>query len=150
MARPTFDRDKALQVVIDAEHLGDAGAAKKHRISVRTVIRYRERVRADPKLSEAVLAEKASNMKAWRGQLEAARQKLLTRVVELAANSDNLFHVSGALKIVADATNADQVITVLGGNGGGLGGASAEPTQPGAAVAEAPRRALGLLQGGRP
>ena len=145
--RGKVDEDKLKQVVIDAEHLGDAKAAKKHRISVRTVIRYRNRVRDDTSLSGAVIAEKAAMMDTWRDQLVAARQRLLTRVVTLAGTSDNLFHVSGALKIVADAANADEIAEQLGGTSGGLGVTGAESDRTGASVAEAPRRALAILSG---
>lgn len=147
--RGKVDADKVRQVVIDAEHLGDAKAAKKHGISVRTVIRYRNRVRGDAALSQAVIDEKTAMQAVWRDQLVTAREKLLARAVTLAGTSKNLFHVSGALKIVNDAANADQVIEMLGGGGGERGSDGAEPDRPGQATAEAPRRALAILTGGK-
>jgi hypothetical protein len=153
MARPSRDPDLMRRVVIDAEHLGDEAAAKKHGVSTKTVQRYRAATRTDTKLSEAVQAEKLAMMGTWREQLREARQKLLGRVMELSAEDKNLFHVSGALKIVNDAENAAHVIATL--DGGADDGRRGEPGTgglvEGPTVEEAPRRALALLtsRGGR-
>lgn len=151
MARPTFDRDKAIRVLLDAMHLGDEGAAKLHKISRRSVINYRKRIGDAPELAQAFAAEKKANQETWREQLSETQRFLLGRVKALAEKSDNLFHVSGALKIVSDASNAERSIDLLaGGDDGGLGVDGAQRDQPGEAHSQAPRRALSILTGGKP
>ncbi|MGB8701392.1 MAG: hypothetical protein WCD18_18415 [Thermosynechococcaceae cyanobacterium] len=49
-----FNYDFAALVLVDALHLGDAKAAALHEISVRTIKRYRLRMKTDAKLAQAV------------------------------------------------------------------------------------------------
>jgi hypothetical protein len=149
MARPHFDRAAAIRALIDAMHLGDDEAARKHCISHRTLRRYRERLEGAPELAAAVQLEKEANDASWREELGRVRIAVLRKVAQVADTSDNLFHLSGALKILSDAANADDVIKALGGDGGGLGSAGPGSTQPNGATPEAPRRALAILSGGK-
>ena len=150
MARPTFDRDRAIRVLIDAMHLGDAEAAKLHGISAASVGRYRRRLKDAPELIEAAQVEKQANSADWRERLKAVKLAVLAKVEEAAGKSDNLYHLSGALKILSDADVAERALDMaLGGDDGELGGAGAGASRPGETPSQAPRRALGLLQGGR-
>jgi primosomal protein N' len=149
------DPERIARMLIDAQHLGDRAAAKKHNVSTKTIQRYRKLAAVDSEMSTAVstvvAAEKKANAETWRADLQAARKTLLDRVVHLASQSDNLYHVTGALKIATDAENAERVFDTLtpGGEGdGGLGQPGAGSAGAGEAVAEAPRRMLGLLAGG--
>lgn len=52
--RPGLGAEKAARVLVDAIHLGDKKAAKKHRCGVRTVERYRQRQQSDERLRALV------------------------------------------------------------------------------------------------
>ncbi len=151
MARPSFDRDKAIRVLIDAMHLGDDGAAKLHGIHPASVVRYRRRLRDAPELLEAARAEKEANSTDWREQLAAVKLKVLGKLSGAVESCTDVYKLSGALKILADADLGERSLDLaLGGTDGGLGGSGAGSDREGEAPSQAPRRALSILSGGKP
>jgi hypothetical protein len=104
MAAPTFDRDRALRVLVDAFDLGDATACQRHGISVRTLERYRVRLKGDPQLSEAVAQKKEELERDWRQARRRALRSGITKLEQLiqAAEVKQLRDVAGAVKILGD------------------------------------------------
>jgi hypothetical protein len=104
MAAPTFDRDRALRVLVDAFDLGDATACQRHGISVRTLERYRVRLKGDPQLSEAVAQKKEELERDWRQARRRALRSGITKLEQLiqVAEVKQLRDVAGAVKILGD------------------------------------------------
>lgn len=131
MATPRIDPDVLAQVVLDAQVLGVDAAAKRHKLSRKTVQRYCDRAASSPELSRAVSEKKAPLVASWVEATEAARQRILARVLALAETSDELRDVAGALKIVTDAHIAERVVA------NGLGEPGAGAAYPSATAADA-------------
>jgi transposase-like protein len=103
-------------VLADAKLDGDESAARKHGVSLRTVERWRREVAAR---SGGIAAGKRQAVVDEIWEVAAARVQLalLARVEVLAAASDDLRQVAGALKIVSDAQLATQVVNPHGRSG---------------------------------
>lgn len=148
MARPTFDAERARLIVIAAEQLGDKAAAKRFKVGVRTIQGYRSRLRDDPELARVRAVEKEANHGSFIEELAAAKRETMTLLLALARQSDNLYHVTGAFKVLSDAENASIVIE-KGLGDGGLSQPGAGAARTSGPPAEAPRRALSILGGGK-
>lgn len=148
MASPKFDRERALRVVIAAEQIGDVEAGKKFCVSGRSIREYRQRLKDDPELARVRQAEKEANHGSFLEELARAKREVMGIMLNLARSSDNLFHVTGAFKTLSDADIA-LVVIEKGLNDGGLSQPSVGATRPGHPPAEAPRRALSILGGGK-
>jgi hypothetical protein len=107
---PKVDPEKVAQVLFDAHALGDEAAAQTHNVSVRTVENYRAKYAGDPIVSGLFAQKKSELSRSWLAATDDARQKLLARVLALAAVSDDLRQVAGALKIVTDSNVAERVV----------------------------------------
>lgn len=149
MASPHFDRELAVRILTAAATIGDDEAAKRFRVSTRTVQRYRQKLADDEQLAKVVEAEKEALRPVLRELLTNALHEVVGVGVNLAKSSDNLYHVAGFAKILSDALNADTVIE-KGIGDGGLGQPGAIPPRAGPTLTEAPRRALAILGGGKP
>jgi hypothetical protein len=110
VAKPRRDRVLMERALVDAAVLGDEKAAKKNRISVRTLHRYKAVARDDAELTTAVTDKRRELSMAWLEDAKAARAKALARGLALAETSDNLRDVTGFLKIVHDAVLADEML----------------------------------------
>lgn len=110
-ARPrAHDPAFVARVLADAAELGDSDAAKKHRISLRTLYRYRKQG-DNPAVSERVTAAKEAVHATWLETAIAARRRLLDIVLERAQRDEtSAREIVGALKIVNDAILAEQVL----------------------------------------
>lgn len=62
--------ERAATILVDAAYLGDEEAAKKWKITVRTIFNYRERLKTDPKLSELFRSKRALAEGNWVGELK--------------------------------------------------------------------------------
>jgi hypothetical protein len=146
-----FDKKRAQDILTAAAVLGDKAAAKKYKVSLRTLYRYRAKLADDSDVAAAVTAEKEAIRPVLRNVIADALNETIGLGVSLARKSDNLYHVAGFAKILSDALNADTVIEKgLGSeDDGGLGQPGARAPGTSSALEEAPRRALGLLSGGR-
>jgi hypothetical protein len=64
--------ERAAAILVDAAYLGDEAAAKKWKITPRTIFNYRERLRSDPKLSELFSRKRSSAEGNWISELRRA------------------------------------------------------------------------------
>ncbi len=103
-------------VLVDAVALGDNGAARKWGIHIRTVGRYRARMKKEPELA-ALVAEKNAEVSHDLAVLRVQflREALAEATKKLPAAS--LYEVSGAIKIVGELHQASEMI----GDNGALG-----------------------------
>lgn len=110
--------NKIARILVDADELGDEGAARKHGVSVRSVQRYRAKHAPlsrdlSPDLSGVagtVAALKETIIVDWLEGAREARRELLGRVMTLARETDSLRDAAGALKIVHDAVLAEEML----------------------------------------
>lgn len=104
MAAPTFDRDRALRVLLDAFDLGDAQACARHKIALRTLQSYRKRLADDPELAEACAQKRAELEKGWREVRLRALRSGITKLEQLIQEAEvkQLRDVAGAVKILGD------------------------------------------------
>ena len=122
---PKVDRERVARILVDASELGDALAAKRHNVSVRTVESYRAKYASDPNVAELCGTLKKAVVEDWLAAAKGTRRKLLKRVDALADSTDDLRTVAGALKIVHDAVLADELLNrgEQPLDGAGVGGA---------------------------
>jgi hypothetical protein len=114
MANPNFDRRKALKVLTDALTMGDRTACERHKISGKTLMRYRKRLEGDPELSLAVLNRVKQEDLEWGAQRRAFLAEGLAKMRELIkqATVAELGAVSGALKVAGDLQIACEALGV--------------------------------------
>lgn len=146
MPGPVVDPDAVARAIVDATVIGDAAAAEKHGVSVRTIGKYRATLRENPEgeLAELVQVKRKALSERWLRSTADARDKLLAKVLTLVdvADVDQLRDVVGALKIVHDANVSERVIADgLGGEGPGAPGAD-QAASPFAGAAHAISRKL--------
>lgn len=108
--KPAPDPERIAAIVTDADMLGVECACRKWKISRRTLVNYRARVRADAQTAQLCASKKSALGRTWLEATDAARHKILERVVELSSQSRDLHEVAGALKIVTDASVAERVV----------------------------------------
>ena len=113
MAAPTFDRERAIRILLDAQDMGDATACKRHKITVRTLERYRRRLVDDPELSQAVALKKAEIEQGWRRERLAALRTGLRKLDELFAKASmkQLRDLVGGVKILGELQVASEVLS---------------------------------------
>ena len=104
MASPVVDREKVIQVILDAKRLGDAKAAELHGLDIRTVRRYRMRTKGDPKLSSEMRAQAREDERGWSPVrhrfLRFAVEKLRQMIAE--AGPDQIRDVSEAIERIGN------------------------------------------------
>ena len=118
MAAPSFDKARAIKVLVDAEVFGVAKACKRWGCTDQTVRNYRKRLLNDPEFLEALGAKQQELLKqrniAEAGWLDArtrSLRKTLKRADALIANETDLDKVTRYLDKVG---NLDIVSGVLG------------------------------------
>ena len=118
MAAPSFDKARAIKVLVDAEVFGVAKACKRWGCTDQTVRNYRKRLLNDPEFLEALGAKQQELIKrrtlAETGWLEArtrSLRKTLKRADSLIATETDLDKVTRYLDKVG---NLDIVSGVLG------------------------------------
>lgn len=62
--------ERAAAILVDAAYLGDEQAAKKWKITVRTIFNYRDRLKTDAKLSELFRQKRAAAEGNWVSELK--------------------------------------------------------------------------------
>lgn len=155
MPKPPPDKDRIARIISDAKVYGDADTCKRHKISRKTLTRYRKMSAGDPvvsnkvaELQKPVLAEAQTHYVSWLAKAAATRERLLGRVESLAILSDDLHAVAGAYKIVNDGILADRAVGSLdpeGDDDGGRTGASSGVADPGGHAETVTRGALQKL-----
>jgi hypothetical protein len=109
------DPEEIARTLVDAVLEGDEVAAKKHKLSTRSVWRYRARSRKDSRLAELVRAKLELKEKDWAQDLPGAigaAIEFLRRASEDADHKDPqvIYSIAGALKILTDVTMSRRVL----------------------------------------
>lgn len=107
------DESRSRAIANDSVELGIDGAAKRHGVSRRTVIRHRVRhgVTAYPEPLAPVPREaRTEAFIAMRDRYEAALIVTLNKLEELVQTSTSLRDVAGALKILSEAHAATRIL----------------------------------------
>lgn len=117
MPKPPPDKDRIARILSDAKIYGDQDTCKRHKISSKTLKRYKIKSAGDHEvankvqgLQNAVAKDLAEHYRSYLEEAKAARQRLLGRMLNLADLSENLHDVTGAYKIVNDGILAEQVV----------------------------------------
>jgi hypothetical protein len=115
MARPTFNRELAAQAIAECVLLGIEATCDKHRITRRTLERWKKRLDSDTELSQRVATKIELVEKDWADELPGAIRSaigFLKRAAEQAdvKNSDVIYSVAGSLKILSDVTMSRRVL----------------------------------------
>lgn len=139
------DPGRIAAVLAYAEEHGDGEAAKRFKISKRTVWRYRANAKKTPAVAAAVSAATEKVRRAWLDEAGEARSLILGEIKRRVAAPDaNLRDIVGALKIVSDSMLAEKVLTEDGGQPDDSAGV--EGARGAAATASGLERAPALYQ----
>lgn len=135
-----FDYQLAARVLVDAQVLGDAKAAKKHTVTTRSIERYRVRMQKDPKLHTLVAKKTAKvdedlrpTREAFQRDAVAFMQRVIARGEQLLpkCNAEQFGEVAAAVKDVSEAVRnigeLDLAARILGVGNGDRG---PDPTAP--------------------
>lgn len=109
--KPKVDLEFVVQVLVDADQLGDKESCKKYGICEKTVTRYRQKYLKIPEVSVQVQALKNKLAEEWLIEARQNRYELLKLVMTLAKKTVDLHRVVGAFKIVNDAVLASELLT---------------------------------------
>lgn len=98
-------------MLVDADTLGDAYAAKRHKIGERTVQLWRSRYGREPKVAELCAALRERIATGWVDVARAARLRLVERQLELAEKKDaRLSSVTNALRRTNELVMSHEVL----------------------------------------
>lgn len=118
MAAPSFDKQRAIKVLVDAEVFGVSKACKRWGCTDQTVRNYRKRLLNDPEFLEALGSKQQELLKqrsiaeaGWLSARTRSLRKTLKRADALIANETDLDKVTRYLDKVG---NLDIVSGVLG------------------------------------
>lgn len=118
MATPVFNRERAARILVDAIAFGDRTACQRWKISEKTLVRYRARLKTDPELSELVRAKGEKADRDWAQARLQSLQKALTKadeLVEKASKPEHLGAVTEHIRVVGELDIAARVLH--GGDG---------------------------------
>lgn len=104
-----LDPEHVACVLADAFVLGDASAARKWRISKRTVQRYRSVASKDPKLTAAVAAKNVE-VQHELSTLRVAFLREALQVMREKMKDATLYEVAGAVKVVGELHQVASVV----------------------------------------
>ncbi len=122
------DPEYVANVLVDAVALGDNGAARKWGIHIRTVGRYRARMKVDPALAKLV-TEKNAEVSHDLATLRVSFLREALDVARIKLKTSTLYEVAGAIKIVGELHATAMMI----GDDGELGPVAESEATPGAA-----------------
>jgi hypothetical protein len=114
MPRGGYDRELAARVLVDALTMGDRTAADRNEVSVKTVQRYRARMRDDLVLAELVQKKGRTAEHGWH----FARARFLRRTLEKLdkmvqkAKPEDMPNVIEALRAAGDLDLASEALGV--------------------------------------
>lgn len=99
------------RVLVDADTLGDRYAAKRHKVSTKTIERWRLQYDRDPDVSELVARLRAQVNAGWIDKARAARARLIESVVEAAESPKaTLRERTDALRRVHEVVMSHEVL----------------------------------------
>jgi hypothetical protein len=112
---PKLDPERVARILVDADLLGTDAAAARHKIHVRTVIRYRVLAERDRNLSDLVTRLKRSIGADWFEGLGAAIKAQIDFLTHAAAEANprsasSVNAVTNALKALAEVGLTSQVV----------------------------------------
>ena len=99
---PEFNRERAAKVLIEAFVTGDDAAAAKFNISKGRITTYRRYLEKDDALRRQVGLRVAELEQAWSVARMCCLRTLINRVEELALKSEDIYRLSGAIKILGE------------------------------------------------
>lgn len=110
-----IDYDKVARVIADAAIFGDAEAASKNGVSIRSVRNYRSRLETDPQLAMLAQLKRQQQDQAWAHEIPSmisAGIHFLKRATQELNPKDPLcvHAVAGALKIVSEIELSKRMI----------------------------------------
>lgn len=113
--RKNFDYERASRALAVAALEGDAAAAKREGITVRTLQRYRKQLDADPLLSQLVAEKKAALENNWANEIAPTLRAALAFIRKAAENLDPtdpeaVHAVAGAFKLINEGHQTMKVI----------------------------------------
>lgn len=85
MARK-FNHERAAAALVDAAYMGDAAAAKKWKVTTRTIELWRERLKTDPILSEFFASKRQAAESGWSTQLKRTLGQVLEKAGMIASS----------------------------------------------------------------
>lgn len=111
----SLNYERAATVLAEAAFTNDPTASQRHGISLRTLERYRSRLRTDEKLAAFVAAKKVALEREWANELAPAIREAIHFLQRAAREADpgdpNAIHaVAGALKILSEVSMTREVI----------------------------------------
>ena len=112
-----YNRDRAAMVLVDASFYGDAAAAKRMGVTIRSVENYRKRLETDAELVALFASKKRLFEQSWASELPTAIRACIGFIVRAAQDGNTkdpeMVHaIAGALKIVTDAGFAKAILDV--------------------------------------
>lgn len=115
MAAPNFNIERAAMLLVEAMYTSDKEVARKHKVSERTLRRYRERLDSDPELAALVRLKKEQADSDWSAGLFPAIRGALEFIARATkecdpSDPDAVHAISGALKITSEVAVTKQVI----------------------------------------
>ena len=113
--RPNFDYERASRALAVAALEGDATAAQREGITVRTLQRYRKQLDTDPLLSQLVAEKKAALENNWANEIAPTLRAALAFIRKAAENLDPkdpeaVHAIAGAFKLVNEGHQTMKVI----------------------------------------
>ena len=126
----TFNRERAALVLLDAFATGDEAASLKWKTSTSSIQRYRRLLTEDPKFVKIVSLRMRELEQSWAVARMQCLRSIIKRIENLASTSDDIYRLSGAVKILGEL----QVVA-------GVLSAGSESADQGSGDEEAPRRA---------
>lgn len=111
----TFNYERAAVALVEAAYYGDGPAAKRYRLSERSIRNYRKRLENDIDLAALFLIKKQQFEDGWAEELPGAIRAAIRFLGKAANAADPCDHqaihsVAGALKILADVTLTKKVL----------------------------------------
>jgi len=112
---PKFNYERAATALAEAAFTDDLTASQRHGVSLRTLERYRSRLRTDEKLAAFVAAKKAALEREWASSLAPAIREAIRFLQRAAREADPgdpnaIYAVAGALKILSEVFMTREVI----------------------------------------
>lgn len=105
------------RILVDAEHFGERYAAKRHRLSERTVFNYRRRYANDTVVAELCTRFRNAAATGWIDQARAARRRLTQLVLEAAESPEaTLREKTDALRRLSELLLSNEIISDTDGD----------------------------------
>lgn len=112
MARPIFDRERAVRILVEAAATGDKKTCERWKITQRTLWNYRKRLHGDPELSAAFTALNREADRSWKMSRQKALEIGMRRLAELFENATDINELSRAVERLGNLDVASEALSV--------------------------------------